>query len=149
MGNILQNKPDILAFQPGDPFYLLHIEAKDNGVQLLVLTANPPGGAPYKAAVLLPMPKDYLAAPDLGLIRQSMAEVFRVEGADAPQPVAQQAPPPAPAAEPPRIAVGQTAAEVTAALGQPSTMVKLADKEIYVYKDLKVTFVGGKVADVQ
>jgi hypothetical protein len=38
---------------------------------------------------------------------------------------------------------------VVAAFGQPEKMVKLGAKEIYYYKDLKVTFVNGKVTDVQ
>jgi hypothetical protein len=60
-------------------------------------------------------------------------------------------PPPAdePAAPPKTIAVGQTPEQVTAAMGQPEKIVKLAKKEIYYYKDLKVIFTAGKVSDVQ
>jgi hypothetical protein len=39
--------------------------------------------------------------------------------------------------------------DVTTALGQPEKMVNLGKKQIYVYKDLKITFVDGKVTDVQ
>jgi hypothetical protein len=35
------------------------------------------------------------------------------------------------------------------ALGQPEKIVNLGTKQIYVYKDLKITFVSGKVSDVQ
>jgi hypothetical protein len=45
--------------------------------------------------------------------------------------------------------LGQTIDQVVAALGQPDKIVNLGSKQIYVYKDLKVTFVDGKVADVQ
>ena len=38
---------------------------------------------------------------------------------------------------------------MTASLGQPEKIVNLGAKQIYVYKDLKVTFVKGKVSDVQ
>jgi hypothetical protein len=60
-------------------------------------------------------------------------------------------PPPAdePAAPPKTISVGQTPEQVTAAMGQPEKIVKLAKKEIYYYKDLKVIFTAGKVSDVQ
>jgi hypothetical protein len=60
-------------------------------------------------------------------------------------------PPPSdvPAAPPKTISLGQTKEQVTAAFGQPEKIVKLANKEIYYYKDLKVTFVAGKVTDVQ
>jgi hypothetical protein len=34
-------------------------------------------------------------------------------------------------------------------MGAPSRIVDLGPKKIYVYKDLKVTFKGGKVSDVQ
>jgi len=39
--------------------------------------------------------------------------------------------------------------QVQASLGQPSKVVNLGPKQIYVYKDLKVTFLNGRVVDVQ
>jgi hypothetical protein len=59
------------------------------------------------------------------------------------QPAAQQQ------AEPQTIQLGMTTDQVTAALGKPDKDVKLGAKEIYIYKDMKVTFKDGKVADVQ
>jgi len=47
------------------------------------------------------------------------------------------------------IGIGQTVGQVTAALGQPTKVVDLGTKKIYVYKDMKVTFRAGKVSDVQ
>jgi hypothetical protein len=71
--------------------------------------------------------------------------------ADAPPPPI--APPPPPADEPPAppksIDLGQTKDQVVASFGQPERTAKVGNKEIYFYKDLKVTFVGGKVTDVQ
>ncbi len=60
-------------------------------------------------------------------------------------------PPPAdePAAPPKTISIGQTPEQVIAAMGQPEKIVKLAKKETYYYKDLKVIFTAGKVSDVQ
>jgi hypothetical protein len=52
-------------------------------------------------------------------------------------------------AQPQTIEVGMTPDQVTAAMGQPDKIVKLTNKQIYIYKDMKVTFVGGKVSDVQ
>ena len=52
-------------------------------------------------------------------------------------------------AEPQTIQLGQTTDEVIGALGQPDKIVNLGAKQIYVYKDLKVTFLKGKVSDVQ
>jgi len=71
----------------------------------------------------------------------------------APAPMAPIAPPPPPvdepAAPPKELKIGMTKDQVTAGFGQPQKVVKLGTKEIYVYPDLKVTFVNGKVTDVQ
>jgi hypothetical protein len=53
------------------------------------------------------------------------------------------------AEEPQTIQMGMTADQVQAAMGKPTKMVNLGPKQIYVYKDLKVTFLNGKVVDVQ
>jgi hypothetical protein len=52
-------------------------------------------------------------------------------------------------AEPQTIQMGMTTDQVQAALGKPDKIVNLGAKQIYVYKDLKVTFKDGKVSDVQ
>lgn len=57
----------------------------------------------------------------------------------------QQAPPP----DPVQIEKGQTIDQVKAAIGTPDKIVNLGSKQIYVYKDIKVTFINGKVSDVQ
>ena len=71
-------------------------------------------------------------------------------GQPAPAPLA---PPPAPAdtpaGPPPTIELGQTKDQVQAAFGTPTRVVKLGTKEIEYFKDMKVTFVNGKVTDVQ
>jgi hypothetical protein len=54
-----------------------------------------------------------------------------------------------PAAGTINIAIGQTIGQVTAALGQPTKLIDLGAKKIYVYKDMKVVFQAGKVSDVQ
>lgn len=67
------------------------------------------------------------------------------------QPAAAEAPaaPAAPAGPPATVEIGQTPDQVTAILGQPEKIINLGPKQIYVYKDLKVTFVKGKVTDAQ
>ena len=66
-------------------------------------------------------------------------------------PIAPPRPPPEEPAGPPKtLKIGQSKDEVIASFGQPEKVVKLGTKEIYYYKDLgKVTFVNGKVTDVQ
>jgi hypothetical protein len=68
----------------------------------------------------------------------------------------QPAAPPAPIAPPPppppdtvEVSEGQTIDQVIAEMGQPLKDLKVGTKEIYVYKNLKVTFVNGKVNDVE
>jgi hypothetical protein len=104
-------------------------EADDKGKQA------PAGGqqqAPAQAAAPAPAPEP-APAPAAAL-------------PDIPPP-----PPPAdqPAAPPATVSLGQTPDQVIAALGQPQKIVKLAKKETYYYKDLKVIFTAGKVSDVQ
>jgi hypothetical protein len=53
------------------------------------------------------------------------------------------------AAQPQQIEMGQTPDQVKGALGQPDKTVNLGPKQIWVYKDLKVTFLNGRVVDVQ
>lgn len=45
--------------------------------------------------------------------------------------------------------MGMTTDQVKAAMGTPERIVNLGPKQIYVYKDLKVTFLGGNVAEVR
>ncbi len=47
------------------------------------------------------------------------------------------------------VSLGMTIPEVERALGQPLSTVDLGKKRIHVYKDLKVTFLNGRVSDVQ
>jgi len=67
-----------------------------------------------------------------------------------PVPMAAIAPPPPPAdAPPPTIAIGQTKDQVSTAFGQPQRLAKIGVKEIFYYKDMKVTFTSGKVSNVE
>jgi len=50
---------------------------------------------------------------------------------------------------PATVTLGMTVAQVEAALGQPKSAVDLGAKKILVFKDLKVTFLNGRVSDVQ
>jgi hypothetical protein len=57
--------------------------------------------------------------------------------------------PPATAPDPSVVSEGQSTDQIIAAMGQPLRKAKVGTKDIYYYKDLKVTFVDGKVTDVQ
>ena len=55
----------------------------------------------------------------------------------------------APPATPVTIALGQSPGQVVAAKGNPMQVVDLGAKQIFVYKDMKIIFMYGKVSDVE
>jgi hypothetical protein len=73
------------------------------------------------------------------------------QAAAPPPPMPAIAPPPPPAdAPPPTLEVGQTTDQVTAGFGKPVRVDKLsATKQIYVYKDMRITFTNGKVSNIE
>jgi hypothetical protein len=54
-----------------------------------------------------------------------------------------------PSNTPVQISLGQTTADVVAALGNPKRIVNLGARKIYIYSDMKITFINGKVTDVE
>ncbi len=119
---------------------------------------NPPTF--FKADLIFQFAKGYLATANPPQVMDIIAQVFTVDdsggqqdqgGAAQGNQGGQGGPPPAnqPPPPPQTIQLGQTIDEVVAAIGQPDKIVNLGAKQIYVYKDLKVTFLKGKVSDVQ
>jgi len=104
--------------------------------------------APAAAAPAAPAAAEPAAPPAEPAAPAPIAPPPAPEPAEAaPAPIA---PPPPPPAEPQTISVGQTVAQVESAFGKPEKIIKVsATKTIYMYKDLKVTFLNGKVSDVQ
>ena len=51
--------------------------------------------------------------------------------------------------QPDEISLGQTTSEVEAILGKPKQIVNLGAKKMYIYPSMKITFIDGKVSDVQ
>jgi hypothetical protein len=118
-----------------------------------------------KAKVVFEFPKGSIAKAQAGEVEDTIGQLLAIsdtsqqdqsqaQGNDQQQGQQQAAQDQAPAqpaqqAQPQTIEVGMTPDQVTAAMGQPDKIVKLTSKQIYIYKDMKVTFVGGKVSDVQ
>jgi len=167
-GALIHQANSIRDLRAGDRVYLLKTEVKDSGVVFNVQTCDFCDGSPgdlaqmpYRAALTFQYPKGYWNSTDFGQIQQTIGAVFAFANGPAtgaqpnPEPVAPigaqaaQPPPPAPQPEPVKIGLGQTTAQVVAGLGQPDKVVDLGSKKIYIYKDLKITFVDGKVSDVQ
>jgi len=108
-----------------------------NGLpQLPSSAAGKPMDAPYAAQVQ----PDAQAAQE---VAQASQEADRAE-----QDVVNQVPG-GPSAPPATITLGLSVDEVEARLGKPRDIADLGAKKIYVYRDLKVTFMNGKVTDIQ
>lgn len=160
-------------FVAGEKFWVTRVDLLKDGI--LVSTFSDPYPDPsgnqvrYFGEIKFPFAHGQVPAPDDFV--KTVSEVLTVEPADdgggnsdksssGPPPAAPAAPPPAPMAPiapppppadaaPATIAIGQTESQVTTAFGQPLRQAILGTKKIYYYKDMKVTFVHGKVTDVQ
>ncbi|MGC1372611.1 MAG: hypothetical protein WA824_10785, partial [Candidatus Sulfotelmatobacter sp.] len=165
-------------FATGDKVYPSKIEvnlSKDTVTIGIVAcdTCNKTDPPTYnKANVVFIFPKGTLASASAGSVEDTIGQLLAVsnddqgdqQGADqgaqqqggdqqqgGAQGQPQAAPPdqPQPSAQPASVDKGMTPDQVQAALGTPDNIVNLGAKQIYVYKDLKVTFLNGKVSDVQ
>jgi hypothetical protein len=113
--------------------------------------------APYAAAAPAADPNgaaelDQTAKQGAEVEQQVVAETATEDGASpAASPIGGVAAPAAAPAHtgPVTIALGQTPADVIAAKGQPTNKIQFPTKVVYVYPDMKIIFVKGKVSDVQ
>jgi hypothetical protein len=162
-------------FVSGEKFWVTDIELR-NGSLVVSTLSDPYNDVRYYGEIQFPFQKGAPVPPVDDFVK-TVNEVLTVAPADdkdkgnqndqtaqsnqqqaAAQPAAPAAaplqaiaPPPPPAdAPPPTIAIGQTKDQVVAGFGQPTRTAKLAGtKEIYFYKDMKVTFTNGKVSNVE
>ena len=171
--------PQTRNFVTGEKFWVTKIDVRDVGKQsgvYLELFTDAISEVRYKTSLMvmfkggLPSPEDALKlmqevltvqpSEDAKDEKQAPAEKTEAAAPAAPEPPAPVAdaapapiepPPPPPEEEKPAptVALGQTPDEVVAALGQPLKKAKVGVKEIYFYKDLKVTFQNNKVKDIQ
>ena len=154
----------------GDKVYPTKIEVKlDKDLVVMGIVecdtcnkTDPPMWA--KASVEFQFPKGSLAKASAGDVEDTIGQLLAIsddsqqaQGGDQ-QPGGQQQGGQQPGgqdqggqqqAEPQTIQMGMSPDQVQGALGQPSKVVNLGPKQIFVYKDLKVTFLNGKVVDVQ
>jgi hypothetical protein len=161
-------------FVAGEKFWVTGVAVQKDGI--LVSTFSDPYPDPqgnqvrYYGEIKFPFQKGSVPAPDDFV--KTFSELITVQPPDdsgdkggqtdqgnqaaaapaapAPAPMAMIAPPPPPSdAPPPTIAIGQTKDQVIAGFGQPVRIAKLGAKEIFYYKDMKVTFTNGKVSNVE
>jgi len=126
----------------------------------------------YKANVVFQFPKGTLATSSRSQVEDTIAELLNIDDTPSDQGGGQggngngagnandeqrrnqgggggQVQPQAPPPEPQQIEKGETPDQVKAALGQPDKIINFGSKQIFIYKDLKVTFLNGKVSDVR
>lgn len=134
----------------------IDVHSKNDKIMLTIVECDSCNGvqqpSSYKSAVVFQFPKGYLAKADVSQVQDVITQVFAPDTGSTGQQEAQTQQQPAssePTPEPPTIQIGQTIDQVKAAWGPPERIVDLGKKQIYLYKDLKITFVDGKVADVQ
>jgi hypothetical protein len=162
-------------FQSGEKVYPLKLDVnlKKEQISFRIVACDSCNGTDpptfFKSEVQFQFPKGYLETAAAGQVQDTIGQVLSLDSGDAKQPrtapPAAPAPaaapadtaaptpiaaPPPPADQPPAtIDVGQTVDQVVAILGQPQRIAKAGAKQIYFYKDLKVTFTSGKVSDVE
>ena len=160
-------------FAKGDKVYPTKIDVnldKDQVIMGIVAcdTCNKTDPPTYnKANVVFVFPKGSLAKAGAGEVEDTIGQLLSIsddaqqasgdqgggqqgggqQGGQGQQ--ADQNQQPQPQAEPQSIEKGMTTDQVEGAMGKPEKIVNLGPKKIYVYKDLKVTFLNGKVFDVQ
>jgi len=102
--------------------------------------------APYVSELPAPEPdaQDQLQGSAQETASQEAA-ILQQAGTAAPMP-----PSPAPQVDPSTVSEGQTIDQVEAILGGKLVLkASVGNKKIYYYKDMKITFVDGKVTDIQ
>ena len=151
-------------FVTGEKFWVTKIDVQVDGVVFTFFT-DAIQDVRYYSTLKFVYPKG--ATPSTDQVMSTVAEVLKVQpdddakaddkggdqqqaGGDANQQQPAAAEQPAADAPPPAtVEIGQTVDDVIGILGQPTKIINLGIKQIYVYKDLKVTFIKGKVTDAQ
>jgi hypothetical protein len=131
-------------FRKNDRLYVTDLNVSDNNIKMVFLAVDASnesvegtsGQVRYRCIIQFEYPKNYLQAADIAKIKSDLAAIVPTEDQ-------------ANAVQTKTIGLGQTMAEVEAILGKPENIINLGTKVTYVYKNMKVIFVDGKVVDVQ
>jgi hypothetical protein len=150
----------------GEKIYIfkMDLNVKSDKISLFLIECdacnNVQQPAAYKALLVFQFPKGYLDKAEASQVQDVISQVLAPDSstgsndqqqapqqqqpAQSQQPAASQ-----PDAAPLTVQIGQTIDQVKAILGPPEKTFDVGKKQIFVYKDVKITFVDGKVADVQ
>ncbi len=105
------------------------------------LYSDPYDDVRYWGELQVLFPKGSIPTPDQLL--NTISEVLTVQSDDA------AAAQPQPAPQPKTVLKGDSIDQVVATLGKPEEILQVDTKQIYVYKEVKITFLDGKVSDIQ
>jgi hypothetical protein len=141
---VLSSKTNSRVFKPGEKVYVIGIKIGDDYVMLELMSCDmfdvvkmgSTKQTRYKAALSFKFDKELLPTLDSEKVKAVISPVLATETEAAAQNTK-------------TISLGQTPEQVEAILGKPDKIVNLGPKITYVYKDMKVIFQDGKVADVQ
>jgi hypothetical protein len=153
-------------FQKGTKVYPLKIEVSVDKAKITfrVVSCDECNGVDptgFKGEVVFQFVKGYLEKAGAGEVENTIGQVFAIsddqqqdqaggqqdqrrQQESQPLDGTQQQP-----AEPQTVQLGMTTEQVQSTLGKPDKVFNLGAKQIYVYKDVKVMFIDGKVNDVQ
>jgi hypothetical protein len=156
-------------FQNGSKVYPLKIEVNSDKAKISFQVVScdscngidPPTG--MKGEVVFQFAKGYLEKASAGEVEDIIGQVFAIasddqqtgnqnaqqSGGTQQAQAAEQLSPQPQQAEPQTVQLGMSTDQVQTALGQPEKIFDLGAKRIYVYKDVKITFLNGRVSDVQ
>lgn len=143
-GASMFSKQTTKQFKPGDRLYLTKIDVKNDGLLLWFISTETADyqdkgstkQTRYRAVLGFELPATLMDSSKIDEIQKIINPIVEPEKD-------------AQAANTKTVELGQTPDQVKAAVGAPDKIIKLGPKEIYVYKDMKVVFVDGKVSDVQ
>src|SRR5258708_6181725 len=160
MGELLKT-PTVRGLRAGERVYISKIEAKNDQVKFSLATCDvydvDVNGATqqrrYLAVLTYRFPKEYLDKATPADVEQAIEAILAPDTAVQTPPAATESAAPAPQnletpPAPITVSLGQTIDQVVAALGFPEKIIDLGSKKTYLYKDLKVIFIDGKVSDV-
>lgn len=132
------------SLKPGTTVYITRINVRNKDVRFDIVTCDTSNievsghtrYMRYAATVAFEFPKGFLDTANANAVIKAVDPVLLPQGEVK-------------AANTKTVQLGQTPTQVRAALGAPNTIIKLGAKQIFVYKDMKVIFMNGKVSDVE
>lgn len=132
------------SLKTGTVVYARHIDVSKKDIRFDLITANQEDltvngntkQVRYMATLRFEFPNGELESADPASIEKAIETVLLPQSEVA-------------AANTKTVSLGQSEDQVKAILGAPGKIINLGPKTIYVYKDIKVIFEGGKVSDVQ